>query len=299
MAEPAPASSPFQTARRIKQLLRSHGLRPNRSLGQCFLIDRRTMEAIVELAALERTDLVLEVGTGTGSLTGLIAQRAGAVVSVEVDRALYGIARELLGDEPNVVLLCCDALRTKHQVEPAVLAAVEEAQRSFGCQRRKLVANLPYRIATPLLINLLYSGPRWERFVVTVQLELAQKMVARPGEDAYGAVSVLMQAVAEVRLERRVPPAAFWPRPEVYSAVVDVVPDAERYQAVRDLAQFRRFVHRLFAARRRTLAKALQGVAPTARAEQWLKAAGVDPRRRVERLGWQEFVWLFGTLENN
>src|SRR5207247_3770819 len=136
-------------------LLASHGILPKNKLGQNFLIDLNLIDLVVRTAELTPADLVLEVGTGTGSLTARLAETAGAIVSVEVDPVMQDMARELLGDRTNVRLLRADALRNKNELNPAVLAALTETRERFTTARLKLVANLPYAVATPVISNLL------------------------------------------------------------------------------------------------------------------------------------------------
>src|SRR2546423_668239 len=138
MDEPAPR----QTLSYVKSLLDSRGLRPKPKLGQNFLIDLNLLDLIVRTAELDPRDLALEVGTGTGGLTTRLAEHAGAVLSVELDPVIHELARELVGPRPNVRLMYADALRTKNDLNPAVLAALAEQMRAFGCERGKLGANL-------------------------------------------------------------------------------------------------------------------------------------------------------------
>src|SRR5947209_14982301 len=224
MEEPAPR----QTLSYVKSLLDARGLRPKNKLGQNFLIDLNLLDLIVRTAELDRRDLVLEVGTGTGGLTTRLAEPAGAVLSVELDLAIHELARELVGPRPNVRLMRADALRTKNDLNPDVLAALAEMKQAHHCERVKLVANLPYAVATPVVSNLLLSDVGIERMVVTVQWEIAERLMARPGTADYGALAVLVQSLADVELIRKLAPAVFWPRPQVESAVVRVRPSAAK-----------------------------------------------------------------------
>ena len=284
-----------QTRRRIQSLLAGRGIRPSKSLGQCFLVDLNLLQLLVEAAELDGSELVLEVGTGTGSLTELLAATARVVVTAEIDARLYDLTRQaVLCSLPNVFMLCCDALETKHRVHPLLMAAVHHCANRFGCSVWKLVANLPYNIATPLIINLLYAGEQqWERFVVTVQRELAEKMAAGPGDPDYGAVSVLVQSVAEVQILRRLGQSVFWPRPEVQSAMVQIRPIGDRYRSIADLERFRQFVHQLWSKRRKKLATACRELFGWRDAAARLEAEGLDPESRVERLPVDAFGMLF------
>src|SRR5262245_45137701 len=166
--EPAPR----QTLSYLKGLLAGRGILPKNKLGQNFLIDLNLIDLIVRTAELSAADLALEVGTGTGSLTARLAEHAGAAVSVELDPNTHDMARELLGERPNVRLLHADALRNKNDLNPRVFEAVGEIRQQFGTTRLKLVANLPYAVATPVISNLLLSDEPVERMVVTLQWEI-------------------------------------------------------------------------------------------------------------------------------
>src|SRR5262249_51901589 len=150
---------------------------------------------------------------------------AGAVLSVEIDPAFHEMVRELLHGRDNLVLLHADVLKNKNEIRPEVFARIEELRGRFNCARVKLVANLPYAVAVPVITNFLLSELPVERMVVMVQWEIAERLMARPGTKDYGALTVLAQSLADVQpVRRRLPPAVFWPRPKVASAIVMVRP---------------------------------------------------------------------------
>jgi 16S rRNA (adenine1518-N6/adenine1519-N6)-dimethyltransferase len=257
MDEPAPR----QTLSYVKSLLDARGLRPKNKLGQNFLIDLNLLDLVVRTAELDQRDLVLEIGTGTGSLTMRLAELARAVLSVELDPVIHELARELVGPLPNIRLMRADALRTKNDLNPVVIAALEEMQRSFNCERIKLVANLPYAVAAPVISNLLLGDVPVERMVVTVQWEIAERLMANAGTADYGALAVLVQSLADVELVRKLPAAVFWPRPLVESAIVQIKPNAPKRACVVELAgstlAFRVFLRDLYVHRRKNLRGAL------------------------------------------
>ena len=190
------------------------------------------MRLIVERAELSERDVVLEVGTGTGALTGMMAARAGSVVTVEIDATLLQLASEELFGIPNVVLLQQDSLKNKSTFDPGVLAALE-AQLAVAPERQlKLVANLPYSVATPVIANLLTTPMVPRSMTVTIQKEVAERIVARPGTKDYGVLSVWMQSQCRVEMVRSLPPTVFWPRPKVTSAIIHVEVDDD---ALREL----------------------------------------------------------------
>src|SRR5947208_8416275 len=160
-------SAPRQTLSYVKSLLAGRGILPKNKRGQNFLIDLNLIDLVVRTAELTTADVVLEVGTGTGSLTNRLAEGAGAVVSVELDPVIHEMARELVGERANVRLLHADALRNKNELNPAVLATLAEMRDRFATTRFKLVANLPYAVATPVIANLMIGEEPIERMVVS------------------------------------------------------------------------------------------------------------------------------------
>ncbi len=259
--DPSPsAPAKRQTLSFLADLFRRHGLRPKNKLGQNFLVDLNLFDVIVRGADLTRADLAVEVGTGTGSLTGRLADLAGLVFSVEIDPAFHALAREHLRERPNVVLVRADILKNKNRLHPEVMAPLDEHRRHFEASHVKLVANLPYAVATPVICNFLMLDWSLERMVVTVQWEIAERLLAQPGTKDFGALAVLVQSLAEVEVLRRLPPEVFWPRPQVASAIVCIRPDAAKRAQVGDVTRFRHFLRDLYAHRRKNLRGALAGL---------------------------------------
>jgi len=286
-----------QTLTEIQQLLAARDLEPNRRLGQNFLIDGNLMRMVVDMAELDASrDVVLEVGAGTGSLTAMLAERAARVVTVETDRRLIPILDEVLAGCGNVELLATDALAQKHEIAPQVLAAVTEAMAGVSDARFKLVANLPYVIATPLVMNLLLGQGPPHLLVFTVQKELADRLGARHDTSLYGQVSILAQALCEVERLHDLSPNVFWPKPQVHSTLVRLRPDPARYEAVGDLDLLHRVAAGLFAHRRKTCHKSLELASGLeALGGRWpevLRAAGIDPGVRGETLSLEQVLAL-------
>jgi len=280
--------SPRQTLSYIKGLLQSRRLIPKNKMGQNFLIDLNLLDLVVRTAELSKEDCVLEVGTGTGSLTARLADAAAGVFTVELDPQFYEMARQLLAARPNVRQLHGDALAGKNQLNPQLLAGWEALAGERGLTRRKVVANLPYAIATPLVTNLIIAGVPIERMVVMVQWEVAERMTAAPGTKDYGALAVLLQSVAEVSVIRRIAPSNFWPRPEVDSAIVMIKPNADKARRVGELSKWRAFLRDLYTHRRKNLRQALSGW-PSGRKEKSevdarLAGLGIDGSLRAETL---------------
>ena len=283
----------------IRQLLARAGLRPDRRHGQHFLVDGNLMRLLVAEAELESTDTVLEVGPGVGNLTELLIEGAGHVVAVEIDPQVAAIARERLAAAANLDLLVTDILANKHTVAPSVLETVRRRRDALG-GAVKLVANLPYQAATPLMAELVQADPPPERLVFTVQEEVAARLAAEPGTSEYGPVGVLVQALAEVKVLRRLGPSVFWPRPQVWSAMVRIRPSAARRARIADLAVLRRTIEGLFGHRRKRAARSLSLADPSgASPQEWaarLRAVGLDPDARGETYSVDEIVRLANSL---
>jgi 16S rRNA (adenine1518-N6/adenine1519-N6)-dimethyltransferase len=252
--------------REARELLRRHGLAPKRSLGQNFVVDPNTVRRVARLAGVGLGDRVIEVGAGLGALTLALVETGAHVTAVEVDAGLVRVLRETL--PPSAEVVHADALRMDWD---AVL----------GGEPAVLVANLPYNVATPLIADLLDDVPLVTRMVVMVQLEVAQRLCAQPRTPAYGAVTVKVSYWATARILGKVPAAVFLPRPNVESAIVEIVrrPEPAVPSAVPRSVLFD-LVRTAFQQRRKTLRRSLADrVAPAAFA-----AAGVDDGARPEEL---------------
>lgn len=279
-----------QTQTQIRALLAAAGVAPRRRLGQNFLVDLNLMRKLVAMADLNPADVILEVGAGTGSLTEMLLEHGVHVVAVEIDRGFQAILRERLGDHPRCTLIQADALAGKHQINPLVLKALEERQpQADGA--RKLVANLPYQIATPLLAELLVSGPALGRLTCTIQREVGERLGAQPRTNAYGPLSVIVQTVASIELVAILPGTAFWPRPDVESLMISIRPRPAEQIEVDDVADFARFVHRGFLHRRKMLRRVVRDW-DLLDALAAFRLAGVNPDARPEELtpaNWRAF----------
>lgn len=289
--------TPRQTLSYIKGLLQSRRLIPKNKMGQNFLIDLNLLDLVVRTAELTKEDCVLEVGTGTGSLSTRLADAAGAVFTVELDREFFEMSRQLLAAWSNVRQMHGDALAGKNELNPQLLNGWSALAAERGLTRRKLVANLPYAIATPLIANLLITGITIERMVVMIQWELAERMVATPGTKDFSALAVLLQSVADAQIVRRIAPTNFWPQPAVDSAIVLIKPNAEKAARVPDLKAWRAFLRDLYTQRRKNLRQALSGW-PSGRRDKKevdakLEASGFDGSVRAETLTIEQHLKLF------
>jgi 16S rRNA (adenine1518-N6/adenine1519-N6)-dimethyltransferase len=286
-----------QTISYLRKRFGQVGLEPNARHGQNFLIDLNLIELLAQAADIGPQDVVLEIGTGMGSLTALLAEKAGKVVTVEIDQHLHQLAREELERYDNVVMIKQDALRNKNHFAQPVLDTVRAALDSVPGAQFKLAANLPYNIATPIISNLLICElPPPVSMTVTIQKELADRIMAAPNSKDYGALSVWIQSMCRVELVRALPPTVFWPRPKVHSAIIKIILEPERRAAIPDLEFFHRFARSIFFHRR----KFLRSVAISAFKERLskpevdavLQAQGLGAEARSEQLSVDQFLEL-------
>jgi len=284
-----------QTKRQIQQLLTSAGVRPNKRLGQHFLIDLNLMRLLIDCAKISPNDVVLEVGCGTGSLTEGLAERAGHVVAVEYDVRLAQIARTQLADAPNVQIINTDVLSGKHTINANVLDALAAARRQHT-GRLLLVANLPYNVASPVIINLVSGSIVADAMYVTIQKEVAERMTAKPGTKAYGTMSILLQAAGGVEVIRRLKPSVFWPAPQVDSAMIGFVRSAEKLTQIHSLAMLTAVVELFMGHRRKTLSSCAKLAAGRlSRIKDWPRVfaeSGIDPKQRPEQISSENYVTL-------
>jgi 16S rRNA (adenine1518-N6/adenine1519-N6)-dimethyltransferase len=261
--------------RQIADLLASHDLAPSRALGQNFVADPNTVRRIARLAGVGSGDRVIEIGAGLGSLTLALAETGAAVTAIEVDRGLVPVLRDVVaGVDVRVVEADAMSLDWSDLLGGGVWV---------------LVANLPYNLATPLVVDLLETVPPIARMLVMVQAEVGERLAAAPGAEAYGAVSALIAYWATARVVGKVPASVFVPRPKVESVLVAI----ERRPAPAvdvDYARLKEVIRAGFAHRRKMLRRALlEVVEPAAFA-----AAGVDPSSRAEELGIAQWGRLAG-----
>jgi 16S rRNA (adenine1518-N6/adenine1519-N6)-dimethyltransferase len=264
------------------------GIRPKTKHGQNFLIDLNLVRVLVDAAELDARDLVLEVGTGTGSLTAMLAAQAAEVISVEVDPQMHLLASEELVDVPNVTLLNLDALKNKNRFDSRLLELIGEKLAVDPRRRFKLVANLPFNIATPVLSNLLTGEAVPHSMTATIQKELADRITALPGTKDYGALSVWMQSQCTVHTVRILPPSVFWPRPKVTSAILHIEVDRSRRAAIPDLAFVHTTLRALFFHRRKFLRtvvlSAFKDRLDKPAVDEVLAELGLSPSSRAEEL---------------
>ncbi|MBI5723277.1 MAG: 16S rRNA (adenine(1518)-N(6)/adenine(1519)-N(6))-dimethyltransferase [Planctomycetes bacterium] len=307
----------MQTQTQIRQMLDSAGLAAQQRFGQCFLVDLNLMGKLLALADIKAGQTILEVGPGTGSLTEELLDRAGRVVAVEIDHGLARLLRDSLSGRTNLALIEGDAMAGKHRISPGVLAELGP--------RACLVANLPYNIATPLIAECLVSSWRasagrnatdpagggcaantrdekvclFESLTFTVQREVADRLTARPGQGAYGPVSILASLMGKIIPGPAVPPEAFWPAPKVSSRIMRIEFDHQAAARVADLDSLMNLLNPAFSQRRKqigSLARRKTGGETAGQFSLALEKAGVDPSCRPDAISPGQYLRMAGCL---
>ena len=262
-----------------------------KKFGQNFLIDTHVLEKIISVAGITKNDCVLEIGPGIGTMTQYLAENAGHVVAVEIDRNLIPILKETLADYNNVTVINEDILRVD------IKALAEEYN---GGKPIKVVANLPYYITTPIIMGLFESGVPIDNITVMVQKEVADRMKEGPGSKDYGALSLAVQYYAEPEIVANVPPNCFIPRPNVGSAVIRLTRHKEMPVEVKDPALMFKIIRASFNQRRKTLQNGLGNAPELPYTKEQIAAAiaemGLTPTIRGEALSLAQFAQLSDIL---
>ena len=275
----------------VRQLMESNGSSFQKKFGQNFLIDTHVLEKIISAAGITKDDCVLEIGPGIGTMTQYLAENAGHVVAVEIDRNLIPILKETLADYDNVTVINEDILRVD------IKALAEEYN---GGKPIKVVANLPYYITTPIIMGLFESGVPIDNITVMVQKEVADRMKEGPGSKDYGALSLAVQYYAEPEIVANVPPNCFIPRPNVGSAVIRLTRHKEMPVEVKDPALMFKIIRASFNQRRKTLQNGLGNAPELPYTKEQIAAAiaemGLTPTIRGEALSLAQFAQLSDIL---
>ncbi len=275
---------PMQSIADIRELLQQYGMRPRKRFGQNFLHDQNQVRKLLDAAAIQQGELVLEVGPGTGVMTEALLEVGAEVIACEIDRDLAQLIEDRLGE--HLELVRGDVLEKGRALSSAVVDAL--ASRPF-----KLIANLPYQIASPLMVELVLNHQNCTGQYVTIQKEVADRLVAQPGTSAYGPLGIIVQAFANVQRISVVPPSCFWPQPQVTSAMISILPSASGRGVVGEgipinqRGAFARFVTTLFAKRRKQIG--------TIFGRNVQLPTGVDPNARPETLTIAQISQLFTT----
>jgi 16S rRNA (adenine1518-N6/adenine1519-N6)-dimethyltransferase len=262
----------------IRNILRKFDVRLNRNLGQHFLTDKNILNKIVDAATLSKNDLVLEVGTGIGTLTKPLASKAGFVVTVEVDKKMIPLAKDSLKEFDNIDIINEDIMKCN---------VPEMMDKHPGFKHRKVVANVPYYITTPLISLLIGSKTKFETIVITIQKEVAERIVSKPGNKRYGSLTIFVNYYTKPEIVFNIPSSAFVPPPEVGSAVIRLDVLDKPSVKVKDEKLFFRIVRAAFNQRRKMLKNALE-----AAKIDWPAGTDIDGKRRGETLSIEEFAKL-------
>ena len=251
-------------------------------------IDRNLLEKTATLAALSPADKIVEIGPGLGNLTGYLLPHVSQLLALEIDKGFVPILQERFAADANFELWHTDAAKAPLT---EILEKLDAAAYGY-----KVVANIPYQITSLLLGKFLETATPPERLILMIQRDVADRLLAAPPE--MNPLAVLVQTVAEIKLLARVKPEQFWPHPEVDSAVIGIYPQADRYQAVEDIAAFRRFVHHGFAARRKQLAPLLAKAydLPVATIRNALTALTYPATARAESIAAKDWKTLYTHL---
>lgn len=290
----------------LKQIFERRGIAPNKQFGQNFLIDQNILVCIPDIANVKEDDVILEIGTGTGGLTRLLAAGSLHVFTIEVDKKLFELSSDILKLYKNITLINADILKTKHELNPDVLSLIYNWTREHNQTQIKVVSNLPYNISTPVIVNLLESGLPISFMVLMLQKEITERMTAIPGTREYGILSVVTQLFSEVEIVKTLSPDVFWPRPAVHSALVKVVIHKEKYaDRITDYPFFGKIVYAIFTSRRKTLINSLEKLnLPEISREhlkEIIKDMQLDEQIRGENLDVDQLIHLseaIGKLKN-
>jgi 16S rRNA (adenine1518-N6/adenine1519-N6)-dimethyltransferase len=262
-----------QTRSEVRALLQRHGLNPRKSLGQHFLADPNITTKIVATAGVGSDDRVIEIGPGTGTLTTALAATGASVLAIEIDETLEPVLSEVTAGYPDVTVRYVDATDLDLGAE---LTGGEWV----------MVANLPYNVGTPLVLDALRHVPQISRFVVMIQVEVARRFAATPGSKEYGVPSVVCQIHADTTMSFTVPPQVFVPPPRVGSAVVVL----RRHSAPQGAERAIRLAAAAFGQRRKMIRRSLVGIMP--HVDELARRVGIDPQMRAEQLTPDDFLRL-------
>ncbi len=273
----------------IESLLKKYHLRPRKQLGQHFLNAVPTLEKIVNSLGIKHTDDVLEIGAGLGVMTVMLAERAHTIFAIEKDKSLAAIIEKEFGHIGNIKLITADILKTNFRRD------LDTARFPI-----KVIGNIPYNISTPILFRLLDNRALLQCAVLTVQQEVAKRIVARPNTKDYGILAILAQTQADCRKLFDIRPTNFIPPPEVQSSVVRLDFISTANMGIENYGLFQKIVKAAFNQRRKTLRNALQGAKGLGISMEAIDAAlsfcKIDPMRRAETLLIPEYIALANQL---
>ncbi|MDW4522100.1 16S rRNA (adenine(1518)-N(6)/adenine(1519)-N(6))-dimethyltransferase RsmA [Staphylococcus saprophyticus] len=283
------------TPTRTKALLNQYGFNFKKSLGQNFLIDVNIIHNIIDASDIDEQTGIIEVGPGMGSLTEQLAKSAKKVMAFEIDQRLIPVLKDTMGPYDNVTVINEDILKADiaHYV----------TEHLANCEKIMVVANLPYYITTPILLNLMQQKLPIDGYVVMMQKEVGERLNAQVGTKAYGSLSIVAQYYTETSKVLTVPKSVFLPPPNVDSIVVKLMKRPTPIVNIDDENKFFKMTKAAFSQRRKTINNNYQSLFVNGKVNkekilEWLEAAGIDPRRRGETLSIKEFANLYNELQN-
>lgn len=283
------------TPTRTKALLNQYGFNFKKSLGQNFLIDVNIIHNIIDASDIDEQTGIIEVGPGMGSLTEQLAKSAKKVMAFEIDQRLIPVLKDTMGPYDNVTVINEDILKADiaHYI----------TEHLTDCEKIMVVANLPYYITTPILLNLMKQKLPIDGYVVMMQKEVGERLNAQVGTKAYGSLSIVAQYYTETSKVLTVPKSVFLPPPNVDSIVVKLMKRPTPIVDIDDENKFFKMTKAAFSQRRKTINNNYQSLFVNGKVNkekilEWLEAAGIDPRRRGETLSIKEFANLYNELQN-
>ncbi|MGR3218804.1 MAG: 16S rRNA (adenine(1518)-N(6)/adenine(1519)-N(6))-dimethyltransferase RsmA, partial [Candidatus Anammoxibacter sp.] len=295
----------------LKSALSKNGIRPNKRFGQNFLIDQNLLAFLIKAGQLDKDDIVLEIGPGTGTLTQMLAEYARSVVAVEIDKGLFEFVKENVGLPANVTLLNRDVLKSKSQLEPTVISTIEDLVNSYehsqehdknkNATNLKVISNLPYNISTSVIINLLESDLPITLMILTLQKDITNRLSAKPGTKDYGILSIIAQYFAKIEVLKKLPPSVFWPTPKVESAIIQLqIYKKENIKPITDYSLFQKVLKAIFTTRRKTIYNSLTKLdIPFINRDVLmyvLKETGIDTGSRGEALSVEQIIELTNNI---
>ncbi|EHL14962.1 dimethyladenosine transferase [Peptoanaerobacter stomatis] len=282
----------LSSAKTTKNIIQKYGFKLTKSLGQNFLINENILNEIIEAADITKDDVVLEIGTGIGTLTSKLCERAKRVVAVEIDKNLLPILNETLSAYQNIDIINKDILKTD----------INEELKSLGInQKVKVVANLPYYITTPIIMKILEENVNVSVMVLMLQKEVANRINAQHSTKDYGSLSIAVQYYCDTQIICKVPKNSFIPEPNVDSLVIKLTVNEKRKVEIEDEELFFKLVRGSFAKRRKTILNSLTGyedLADKEKLEKLFEISQIDSKRRGETLTIQDFAKLTQNYKN-
>lgn len=291
---------PLRTLSELKVAFKEHSIWARKEYGQNFLIDHNLLQFLVRSGAVSQDDLVLDIGAGTGLLTRRLAENAWKVWGVEIDPLMFDFCATHTAPLPNVRLFRQDVLKDKNHLDPELESAIQAELAANPGKSFKVVANLPYNISTLVIPDLLEGPLPVKVMVMTVQKEVGERLVAGPGTKEYGSLSVTVKANAFVEILRVLPNKVFWPRPNVDSAIVRILPNKYHSHKIMNYEWFKNVTRGLFSARRKMAVNALKGALGIGLSGEQVESAfhrqGLDPKSRAEQFSLETIISLSNEL---